>query len=422
MLNRALAPSSKKIEGIHIPDFKKKELSNGVPLYYLKQGEQEVLKIEIILSSGVMYEDKPGISYFVSKLLNSGTPNKSASQIAEELDYYGAFLETSSGFDHVTISAYCLRKFLKPILSLLEEILLQPIFPENELKTLVRQKLNELSLGEKKDSQVAARRFRQNIFGLDHPYGRILSKEEVKEINTQDLKNYYSSSFFNRPLAICSGYVDEEAVGLIGGLLNNLPNNDQSPIKGVVNSLDNNQLIIRSQSVQSSIRVGKKIINRHHEDIHKLQMTTSILGGYFGSRLMRNIREDKGYTYGIGASIAHLIDQSFLMVSTDVVKENTKNSLVEINKEFELLRNNPVPIEELNTIKSYLTGQFLTGLDSPFSIAAKFKSVLLYNLDYSYYNTFLSTLEHITPKDVMEMAQKYFDTSSLFTVVVGENI
>ncbi len=422
MLDRTLAPPSKKIEAIQIPDFKKKELHNGVPLYYLDQGTQEVVKLEIILSSGVCFEEKEGTSFFVSRLLTNGTKNQSASQIAERLDYYGAFLETSAGFDHITISAYCLKKFLKPILDLIFELLTESTFPKQEIETLKRQKLNELAIGDQKDSQVAAKKFRQNLFGLHHPYGEILSAEQVESIDIDELSYYYKNILFNQPIYVLSGKVDTDTLNTVSDSLGKLPCNNLNSRGGSIIPLAKKEVLKRPQSIQSSIRIGKKVISRQHEDIHKLHITTSLLGGYFGSRLMRNIREDKGYTYGIGASIAHLMDHSFLVISTDVVKKNTADTVKEIYKEIDLLKTTLIEDKELLTIKNYLAGQFLNGLDSPFSIASKFKSVLLNGLTYEYYADFLSTLDHITPRDIKETARKYYDVETMNMVIVGEDI
>ncbi|MEL7148963.1 MAG: insulinase family protein, partial [Bacteroidota bacterium] len=189
--------------------------------------------------------------------------------------------------------------------------------------------------------------------------------------------------------------------------------------KGTIIPLDQVEIISRESSVQSAVKMGGVVIGKHHEDIHKLHITTSLLGGYFGSRLMRNLREDKGYTYGIGASVAHLLESSFLMISTDVVKQHTRETVEEIKKEINLLRDQQVDEDELQVLKNYLSGKFLSGIDTAFNIAGKFKAVMLHELDYDYYNEFLATLKAITPAEVQLTAQKYYDTEKMNLVVVG---
>ena len=419
MLDRTIAPPVGQIEKINIPQFSNRNLKNGVPIYFLNSGKQEVLKIDIVLGAGVKYEPKPGISFLVSRMLTGGTDSKNAADIATELDYYGAFMDASSSFDHISVSIYCLTKFLEPVMSLLEELLTRSAFPQDQLDTIVRQKSNELAISEKKDSQVGAKRFRQNLFGLSHPYGKILTAEALQQVTRDELVDFYQNVFLNDPVVIISGKADDSAVEVLSRSLEGLQLHQVAAREGVVAPLSQTEVLSRESSVQSSVKMGKLIIGRHHEDIHKLHITTSLLGGYFGSRLMRNIREDKGYTYGIGASVAHLLDASFLMISTDVVKQYTADTYSEIKKEINLLRDELVGEDELQVLKNYLSGKFLSGVDTAFNIAGKFRSVKLHQLDYSYYNDFLSTINHMTPADVQETAQKYFDTEEMSLVIVG---
>lgn len=422
MLDRTIAPAAEPVGHVSIPEFSKRNLENGVPVYFLNSGDQDVLKIDIILDSGVKYETKSGSSFLVSRLLTAGTSNKSASEIATELDYFGAFTETSSGFDSISVSVYCLKKFAKPILSLLTDLLTNSSFPENEMQTVIRQKIHELSVSEQKNSLVAAKRFRHSLFGVNHPYGKVLVAEDLRNITRDDVIDFYQNSFFNNTKVIVTGKVDDDILDLIEGSFEKFPTNSLPPQTGVIEPLSTNQVITRQDSMQSAVRLGNLTINKHHHDIHKLHITTSLLGGYFGSRLMKNIREDKGYTYGIGASIAHLQDASFMVISTDVVKEYTRNTVVEIRKEINRLKTEVVESSELETLKSYLSGKFLSGIDTAFNIAGKFKAVEIHGLGYEYYNNFLKTLQEITPEQIMQTAIDYYPEDLMTSVIVGEDI
>lgn len=419
MLDRTIAPAAERIEHISIPKFSKRNLKNGVPVYFLNSGDQNVLKIEILLDSGVKYEKKAGTSFLVSRLLTAGTTNKSASEIATELDYFGAFTETSSGFDQITVSIYCLKKFVKPIMILLTDLLSNSSFPESELQTVIRQKIHDLSVSDQKNSLVAAKTFRQNIFGLSHPYGKILTAEDLRKVTKDDVVDFYQNSFFNNTKAIVSGKIDDDVLDLIEESFEQLPTNSLLPQKGVIEPLSKKQVITREDSMQSAIRLGNLTIDKHHEDIHKLHITTSLLGGYFGSRLMKNIREDKGYTYGIGASVAHLQDASFMVISTDVVKKYTRQTVVEIKKEINRLQTEAIDPSELETLKNYLSGKFLSGIDTAFNIAGKFRAVEIHGLGYDYYNDFLKTLGEISPEGIMQTAKKYFPEELMSSVIVG---
>ena len=243
MLDRTIAPPATKIQRINIPQFSTRNLSNGVPVYFLNSGKQEVLKVDVILAAGVKYESKPGISYLVSRMLTAGTTQKDAASIATELDYYGAFFESSSSFDSISITIYCLNKFLKPVMALVSELLTESVFPAAEMATVVRQKVNELAINDKKDSQVGARRFRQNLFGLKHPYGQILTAEDVQAVTRDELVRFYKERLFNEPVVMVSGKADSGAVETICAALEGMPVSHHSPREGVIESLEQTEVL-----------------------------------------------------------------------------------------------------------------------------------------------------------------------------------
>ncbi|MGB3465188.1 MAG: pitrilysin family protein, partial [Cyclobacteriaceae bacterium] len=286
--------------------------------------------------------------------------------------------------------------------------------------TVIRQKIHSLSISDQKDNEVAAKRFRQNLFGLHHPYGKILKAEDLQKIKREDLLDFYEKNLFTEPVIVVCGKVDEEVLDQLGTTFGQLNVSHNEQEEGKIIPLEQHRVLERPESVQSAIRMGHLSINKHHPDIHKLHITTSLLGGYFGSRLMDNIREDKGYTYGISANIAHLHDASFFIISTNVVKQYTSNTVDEILKEINLLQTELVPQKELDTVKNYLRGKFLSGLDTAFNIAGKFNAVMLHGLDYEYYNKFLAELDSITPEVIMDIARKYYDTDNMRSVIVGE--
>jgi predicted Zn-dependent peptidase len=160
--------------------------------------------------------------------------------------------------------------------------------------------------------------------------------------------------------------------------------------------------------------------NKLHPDHHKLQVFNTILGGYFGSRLMTNIREDKGYTYGIGSGIISLQNSGYFFISTEVGADVTKDALAEIYKEIELLRTEEVSLEELDLVKNYMLGHFLKSCDGAFNMASLFESVDSFGLDYSFYDEYINTIKTITPKTIKELGVKYFKKSDLKEVVVGK--
>ncbi len=419
MLDRSIPPLPKPIPHVNIPIPKSKSLDNGVVLHYFDIAEQEVIKLDLIFESGVKYDSMQGASFMVSKMIMEGTSTKSATEIANKLDFYGAFLEASSGFDHLTVSIYTLTKFVKPVLELVIELLTDSVFPEKEFDLTRSIKIQDLEINDKKNNVLAGKQFRANLFGSQHAYGQILTIKDIEKIERETIIDFYQNRFLNRPIAIATGKIDDDTRDIIEQQLAKLSVKNNQVEPGIISSTVGRHTVERVESLQSSIRLGKSTFPKNHPDIHQFNITNNILGGYFGSRLMKNIREDKGYTYGIYSSVAHLAEASFMVISTDVKREYTEETIKEILKEIDLLKSEPMDISELENVKNYFAGQFLSTLDSPFSIAEKFKSVTLAGLDYTYYYEYLDTLKEITPDQILNTANKYFDYSGFVEVVAG---
>jgi len=175
----------------------------------------------------------------------------------------------------------------------------------------------------------------------------------------------------------------------------------------------------KANGLQSAIRIGRLWVDKSHSDYHGLSVLVTLLGGYFGSRLMANIREEKGYTYGIGSFVLPLKYASYLIISTEVGNEYVEPTLKEVTVEMKKLQNELVPADELETVKSYLLGEFLRDFDGPFSLAGSFKAINDFDLDYSYYDQYLTVLRGITSEEIMRLAQQYLEPDDFHTVVAG---
>ena len=420
MLDRTIAPPFNRIDAVDVVEAKHLQLSSGLPLYYIDAGSQEVIKLDFLTKAGSSFEDVSGVSFFTNKMLTEGTKNHTYSEIAEFFEFYGAQIEASPGLDFLGLTVYVLRKHLKDILPLFRELLSEPNFGEKELETQKSLKTDSLKVNLEKNQFLSSRKIREYIFGVEHPYGRSLEIENISSVQASDLVKYFESAFFNNPTLIVSGKVKEEDLTMISQSFSGLvfedkkrpdfPSQVQQPV---------NNVIERPRSMQSSIKLGKKSLHKNHPDYINLLIANEILGGYFGSRLMKNIREDKGYTYGIYSNIMNLTGASIQVIGTDVKKEFTQQTLDEIFKEIKTLQTELVSENELETVKNYMQGSFLSSITTPFSLADKFKGVHFYDLDYSFYNQYLQTIKEITPETILKTANEQFEIDSFSSVVVG---
>lgn len=428
ILNRTQSPAFQVIDQVRLPAVSTHLLDNGIPLHLIAVQQQPVLRIECIFDAGTWYEQTdpasaPGSSFFAIKMLAEGTPGRSSAQISEYFDRYGAFLELNSGPDRASVVVYCLTRFLPNVLPLLRELFTEPAFPQKELDDLRNITLQNLRINYEKNAYVAGVLFREKLFGLTHPYGRSQRPEAIENIARTDVVNFYERVIQNRPYQILvAGQASDDEVILINKELGSVPiRTDEIPLFVSETLIDDILPLLaeKTDSIQSSIRLGRRLFTRSHPDFFKMLVTNEVFGGYFGSRLMKNIREDKGYTYGISSNMPSFRRDGYFLIGTDVNKENTQQTLDEIRKEIRMLQTEPVSANELETVKNFMAGEFVGSLNTPFEIADRYKVILFDGLPADFLTRYIERIRAVTPDDVLEMANRYLAENSLCEVVVG---
>ena len=423
MLNRTIAPAFKQVSDINFIQPSSKKLANGLPVYILNAGEQELVRIEFIFENGNWNQQKPLQAVAVNGLINSGTTALTAKQIADGVDYYGAFLQTEYSADFTTITLYTLTKHLSSVLPILYSVLNESVFPEPELEIYQQNQKQKLQVSLQKNDYLARKTFAHAIFG-DTAYGSDINPADYDLLQQSDLLAYFKAAYQpkNCTIIVAGKFLDKDFEILdkvFGGAWQNTDSFIQNHFSF---SAQNGQDIYKEKpdALQSAIRMGNLSINRAHADFPALQILNCVLGGYFGSRLMANIREDKGYTYGIGSGIASLKHAGYFFLATEVGADVCADALKEIEKEIVLLREEHVADKELDLVKNYMLGSLLGSLENAFSHADKFKNIHFFGLNYSYYDNYINTVKNITPQDLKEMANRYLDWDMMTRVVVGK--
>jgi len=424
LVDRRQPPPFQTINEVRLPAVQSATLANGLPIYWIPVQQQPVMRIECIFNAGVWYENgQPGAAFFAMKMLAEGTTHRSSAEISEYIDRYGAFLELNSGPDRASLVVYCLTRHLPNVLPLLVELLTESTFPQKELDDLRNITLQNLRVNAEKNAYVAGVLFRQNLFGKEHPYGRSQQPELVEQITRQTVVDYFDKAIRNRPFRILlAGQVSELEIGLIDKYIGVLPVLDAVVNNGISFSAALPESVIlaeKSESLQSSIRVGRRLFTRHHPDFFPMVLTNEVLGGYFGSRLMKNIREEKGFTYGISSNMVSFRNDGYFLIGTDVKKEFTQQTLDEIRKEIHILQTQSVPADELETVKNFMAGEFVGSLNTPFEIADRYKTILLDELPADFLTTYVANLRAVTAEAIQQMATTYLADEFLSEVVVG---
>nr|WP_294895457.1 pitrilysin family protein [uncultured Pedobacter sp.] len=422
MLNRIQEPEFKQVEEINFVEAKKHELANKIPVYEINVGEQNLVRVEFIFQNRGWNIKKPLLPGITNSMLTEGTHSLSSAQIATKIDYYGAFFQTEYNHDQSSLTLYSLNKYLAETLPIIKEMLTGSIFPEKELGTLLRNQKQKLKVGLEKNSVLARRAFTEALFG-DSLYGYATQLSDYDEVKREDLLAYHQQVYHpSNCTMVISGKIENGTLPLIEELFGGWENTSKVPPFNMnfQSAGDKLNYVEKPDALQSAIRIGIPLVNRTHPDFIGLQILNTALGGYFGSRLMANIREDKGYTYGIGSGIASLQQAGYFFISTEVGVDVTSATLTEIEKEVNLLKTELIADEELGLIKNYMMGSLLGSLENAFSHADKFKNIHFFGLGYDYYDRYIKTVKSITPQELKNLANKYWDYHSFYKVVVGK--
>jgi len=423
-LDRKIQPKAYSIDDIKFENPKKIKLKNNVPFYIFHNTEQEIIKLDFIFDAGTKYQDKPLVATITNKMLKEGTKSFTSKQIDEKIDFYGAYLMLSATKDNATVSLYCLNKNLHYLLPIVEEIIKFPIFDKNELITLLHKQKQKFLLDSQKVNVLAARGFSQLLFGENHNYAFNIKLNDYDNITQKQLFDFYNRHYtVNNLKIVATGNINDNVKSLISDKFSdkwNINFTDDFIIYKPKTTDKKFNLIKKEDTVQASMRIGKILFNRLHDDYQGMLVLNTILGGYFGSRLMTNIREDKGYTYGIGSSLVSFTDAGYFVISSEVGKNVCKKAINEVYNEIKILQNELVSKQELDLVKNYMLGQILRSFDGIFPTSDNFISLIVNDLDFEYYNRLINKIKTIESNEINKLAKKYLDKDSFIEVVAGD--
>lgn len=418
-VDRTIAPKPTHIEKLNFLEPEVFSLDNGVKVYALKGGEQEIVKTDIVLDTGSLQGENRLAPSVANGLLLTAAGNKNSEQIANEFDFFGAFNGKSSHFINGEVNNYTLTKHTEKVYNLLADTLYNAEFTDAELGIYKFVKIQNLAVSKKKTSFLARRAFAKEVFA-NHAYGFVSEEKDYEKLTTKDLTGFYSKHKKIRHIVVSGNYTNDTIKHLntafgkfeAGGTEfehYNFPEGEKG--KKIH--------IPKDEATQITVRVGFRTINRLHPDYPKLGILVTLLGGFFGSRLMKNIREDKGYTYGISSSIISYPDCGLFVTQTDVKKEVYQDTLNEIYKEINRLKTEEISDEEIEILSNYSLGSFLRSMDGALSVSEKYKTLLDFKQDYNYYSNYIRLLRNIDKGELMEIANKYFVEENIYEVVAG---
>ena len=394
--------------------------SNGVQIYTLPTPDFEVVRFSFVFRAGTSVQHKPFAASAAANMLGEGSNRLTAQQIAEQLDFYGSYFDVNIDRDYVYISFCSLRKFFMPTLEVAREIILNPAFPEHEFDVYCSKRKQNLAIERKKVDVQSRELFASALFGAEHPYGISSPEACYDELTREDLIDVYRKLYTaTNCFVVCSGQLDDEVMGHIRAMAEALPDGKSVDITLPQTTTTHQMRRDIETALQSSVRVGRLLFPRNHPDFVGMQVVAAVLGGYFGSRLMQNLREEHGYTYGVMAAMVNFDKEGYLAIATQVAREVREEVLTEIYYEIERLRNELIPEDELQMVKNVMIGEILRILDGPFGIADVTIENIMCGMDNSATEHSVEQIIAITAEQVRDLAAKYLRREDLVEVVVG---
>jgi predicted Zn-dependent peptidase len=418
MIKRKNAPSLKAIEKINFISPVKIHLGEHTPFFWMKEVPNETARLDFIFYAGTTRGSNL-ISSLVAGLLFSGTDKKTSTDIHNELDDLGAFFDVGLGHESVLVSFYALKKNILAVFKIFEDALEHVNFPQNEIDELITDRKQKLKINCEKVGFLSQRAFQKNLFQGTN-YARQTELEDYDSVRREEIIEYFSKNYKNGlRKVVLVGALDEVQVTEIAEKSKKWGLHEKPLFE---NNFNNNKGIFqleKKDAVQSAVRIGKTLFNKNHPDFLGFSILNTILGDYFGSRLMKNIREDKGYTYGISSTEAELAKSGYFMIGTEVGSAQKDLAIQEIKNEIERLQKNLVPDEELELVRNYLLGQLLKSADGPYAMTDLFLSVDAYELDFSFYESYIQKVKNIDAEELRSLAVKYLAWDSMTIVIAG---
>jgi predicted Zn-dependent peptidase len=412
---------------VNLPKITEKKLSNGltVVLAPLPNVPKITALLTVRAGQALGREKHAGIAQIAAAVANEGTETRSSKQIKEELRSIGGSLGLSTNQDATIMSASALSEFSTRLLDMMSDVIQHPSYPESEVALAKTNTIQGIQAARADPNFLAGERFQKTIFG-DHPYGFVIADEKSINALTRDNLKEFAATYYapnNSFLVVVGDFNPDKLFGEIEKAFGSWKSR-QLPQEAQIASAPRAKrqifFVNRPGSIQSTIYLGNVTIARKDKDYFAIRTADTIYGGSFYSRLTRNIREEKGYTYSPFSTSTTLAQSGYFLVGASVRNEVTGPTLKEIFYELERMRSAPVTAEELDAAKAYSTGNFSVELASQSGLAGRINTVYLYDLPRDFITTFKPKIDALTTADIQKAASKYFDASGFAVVIVGD--
>ncbi|MFN8254853.1 MAG: pitrilysin family protein [Bacteroidales bacterium] len=423
--NRRKAPDYKVAKGNFELDPQIISLKNNIPVYILKANDHDYIRLDLIFETGHWNCSNPLIADFTSLMLIEGCKGYTSSEIAEKLDFYGSFVNFDCGKHFSNAQLFALSHLFEESIDLFSQIVKFPVFPDKEFNVLITNEIQQFSVLREKTELLASDAFFPRLFGNLHPYGRVRKAEDFQVLDPVQLRTFHRQHYtISNCKIILTGKISENDLLLLDRYFGGHDWTDEFGLNNktikAAPLIAGRTYIKKEGAVQASIKIGTITIDKTHPDFIGFSILNTILGGYFGSRLMTNLREENSLTYGIYSSIISFLHSGIFMISANVNGEKAEQAIEQIYIEIDKLTNSPVPSGELKMVKNYLSGEMLRSFDGALMKAEILSGLLNYGLQLDFYNNYIKTLNMIDAATLKNLAINYFKKENFVEVLAGK--
>ena len=416
--DRSIAPSLLPIESISFVAPQINILKNGAKLFWRNGLQNETSKIELHFAAGSSKDD-PLTASLCAGLLINGSTTQSAKQIQKALDALGAYYDVSLSQESAVVNLYALKDQLLKAYQIFHQSLFTATFPVKELNELIHSRRQKFTVQAQKVNFLAQREFQKSIMAGSN-YAKLIELADFDRADRAQIQDFHISSYIKGLQKVyLVGDLTEHDYNQFVSNLNEFEHPISVPAPFSWQPKLGATHIEQEGALQSAIRIGRPLFNKTDQDYFGFSVLNTILGDYFGSRLMSNIREDKGFTYGIGSHIVENTKFGYFVIGTEVGVQHRQATFLEIQNEFERLKNELVPAEELDLVKSYLMGQLLKSADGPYAMLDLFANVETMGLDLSFYDQYISAIKAIDAQQIQELAKRFLNWEEMLIISAG---
>ena len=429
MFDRSVQPTPGKVPSLALPAIQNFSLSNGLSVKLVEHHELPIINLRLVIKSGSFQdpEGKSGTADFTADMLDEGTTTKNAFEIADAKDFIGARLSTGSGWDGSFVSVTTLKKHLEATVDIFADVSLNPTFPTDDMEKIRERRLASILQRKDQPRALATLAFGKIVFGDSHPYGTPTAGTEssIKSLSQKDLKDFYSAHYTanNATLIVVGDVTESEIIPLLESKFGKwkkgaVIESKWYSVKEITES--GFYLVNKPEAAQSYIYFGHNSIARDDEDYIPARVLNQVLGGQFSSRLNRNLREEKGYTYGAGSSFSARASGGTFTARASVKTAVTDSSVIQFLWELRRIRETQVTEEELERAKNGLILSLPASFETPSQIGLLLGNLVLNDLPDEYYSGYSEKVGAVTREDLIRTAKKLIDTDHMAFVISGD--